>query len=120
MNSTGNRFKRQDRLTHPNEYRYVFNDAVKSPSQCFTVLIRTNNKSLARLGLAISKKNVKKAVWRNRIKRAVRESFRLNKRKLKGFDIIVIGRRHITDKTNRQLRNALNKHWTEIQQCKNS
>lgn len=50
----------------------------------------------ARLGMAISKKIIKKAVDRNRIKRFLRESFRLNQQNLDCFDIVVLAKRDAT------------------------
>ncbi len=44
----------------------------------------------ARLGLAISKKKIRTAAARNRIKRLVRESFRLRCRNLSSIDIVVL------------------------------
>jgi ribonuclease P protein component len=44
-----------------------------------------------RLGLAISKK-VGNAVVRNRVKRVVREAFRLRKEAFAGYELVVIGR----------------------------
>jgi ribonuclease P protein component len=43
--------------------------------------------------LAISKKIIRKAVDRNRIKRMIRESFRLNQQQLGYFDIVVLAKR---------------------------
>lgn len=49
-----------------------------------------NNFHQARLGISISKKKIKKATKRNRIKRIIREAFRYNKNELQGMDIIVL------------------------------
>ena len=54
------------------------------------MLCRENTDETARLGLAISKKQCRKATARNRIKRATREAFRQHQHKLKGLDIVVI------------------------------
>lgn len=51
--------------------------------------------TFARLGLAISKKTIKKAVDRNRIKRLIREGFRYNQENLGSFDIVVLVKREI-------------------------
>ena len=44
----------------------------------------------ARLGVVVAKRNVKLAVARNRLKRTVRESFRLQQSCLTGLDIVVV------------------------------
>ena len=57
------------------------------------LLYTSNRKSHPRLGLAISKKIIRKAVDRNRVKRMIRESFRLNQQQLGCFDIVVLAKR---------------------------
>lgn len=57
------------------------------------MLARPNDLNEARLGLIVAKKNVRLAVKRNRIKRVVRESFRLNQQNLETLDIIFLARR---------------------------
>lgn len=54
------------------------------------MLCRVNDDEIARLGLAISKKQCRKATARNRIKRVTREAFRQHQHELKGLDIVVI------------------------------
>ena len=59
-------------------------------TQSFRILIRPNQRSQARLGVTVTKK-VGSAVIRNRIKRHVREYFRLNKHLLPpGHDVLII------------------------------
>ena len=58
----------------------------------FLVLLRPNGSKTTRLGITVTKK-IGKAVKRNRIKRHVREFFRLNKHSLPpGCDLVVIAR----------------------------
>lgn len=80
----------------------------------FTVLYRQNDTAGPRLGLAISKKHCKLASRRNRIKRLVRESFRNNKTRLSGLDIVVINHPAATAAANDEITSCLQKHW---QQC---
>jgi ribonuclease P protein component len=46
----------------------------------------------SRLGLAISKKQIRRAVDRNRLKRHIRESFRHHRKRLTGLDLVVMAR----------------------------
>lgn len=56
----------------------------------FSVLAGVGEQPQARLGIVVAKKNVKLAVERNRIKRLVRETFRLQQQHLNGLDVVVV------------------------------
>lgn len=106
------------RLSKPAEYRYVFSEPVKSSDRYFTILARVNGLGHPRLGLAVAKKNIKKAVERSRIKRAVRESFRLNQHPLNSMDIVVLARRDAAGADPKFIRNSLARHWVKLaDQC---
>ncbi len=105
------RFGRQSRLLDARAYSRVFDKARRSRDDWFTVLCRQNDLEIARLGLAISKKNCRKAAARNRIKRLVRESFRLHQQELAGLDIVVMNKRSTADATNAALFDSLSGHW---------
>ena len=54
---TGQTFSRDYRLLKPADYTYVFADAKRFGNPNFTLLVRANNLSYPRLGLAVAKKN---------------------------------------------------------------
>lgn len=113
MNKTS--FKRDKRLTDAEDYQFVFADARRYGDKALTILVRKNeHKQEARLGLAISKKCAKRAVDRNRIKRLIRESFRLQHQHLPAIDIIVMCKPLILSLDNETLRKALDKQWQYI------
>ncbi|HKF93967.1 MAG TPA: ribonuclease P protein component [Gammaproteobacteria bacterium] len=119
--ATPTRFRRWVRLNNTRQFRRVFERAVRSSDQAFTVLARQNSCEHARLGLAISRKCAKNAVARNRIKRLVRESFRLAQHKLPAVDIIVMCQPLVNTMTNKELAAVLRAHWRRlIQQCTSS
>jgi len=66
----------------------------------------------ARLGLAIAKKQIPRAVDRNRVKRVVRESFRLLQ--LKDHDFVVLARRDSATATKTRLFLSLKHHWERL------
>ncbi len=78
------------------------------------MLCRANEGGVARLGLAISKKNCRAATGRNRLKRIVREAFRLNQAELVGLDVVVINQPSAQNGKNQQIFDSLDGHW---QQC---
>ncbi|SJM95094.1 protein C5 component of RNase P [Crenothrix polyspora] len=106
-------FSPELRLRKPAEYRNVFDNPVKSSDQYFTLLAKKNSFDHPRLGLAIAKKNIKKAVCRNIIKRTVRESFRIQQG-LGNVDIVVLARRDAVDVPLELLRKSLEKHWLKL------
>jgi ribonuclease P protein component len=72
----------------------------------------------ARLGLAVSRKVSKRAVARNRIKRIVRESFRLQRAGLPALDVLVIARPVAAGAENAALRADLDIAWRKLQALK--
>ncbi|WP_221774916.1 ribonuclease P protein component, partial [Citrobacter braakii] len=64
----------------------------KVPVKNLLILARENGLDHPRLGLVIGKKSVKLAVQRNRLKRLMRDSFRLNQKMLAGLDIVIVAR----------------------------
>lgn len=113
--STDCRFPRQTRLLNSNDYQRVFNHAhCKSSDQYLTLLAHRNQTDLPRLGLAITKKKIKTAVDRQRIKRLVRDSFRQHKELLAGLDIVVMGTTLAKETPNRKILEQLDKHWHRL------
>ena len=84
------------------------------------VLARRNGDRTARLGLAIAKKQVKRAVDRNRIKRVIRESFRRQANRLTGLDIVVLARRDTAQHNNDKLTASLERHWQRLAKPRHS
>jgi ribonuclease P protein component len=114
---TGN-FTRLNRINGPEDYQQVFKSFCRSADEKFLVLARNNSLKRARLGLAISKKNVNRAVSRNQIKRAIRESFRHHKGILKGLDVVVIAHKKQTIINNKIIIESIDAHWKIISQCR--
>ena len=110
------RFPHSARLTHKKDFQRVFDHATKSGDPCFTVLFTGNQQDHSRLGLAITKKMVKRAVDRNRIKRIVRESFRLNQHRLGAVDIVVLARNSTKERASQLLFASLEKHWNRLEE----
>lgn len=73
-----------------------------------------NKDKKPRLGLVIAKKHIKLAVDRNRVKRLIRESFRLNKATLPSVDIVVLARKGMGELDNKELQQLLNNSWLRL------
>jgi len=114
-------FTRSARLLSPAEFKRVFSSACKVGGRYLTVLARANEIGRPRLGLAIPRKHVKRAVGRNLIKRQIRESFRLHQDIIGGFDVVVLGKPGVDKLNNREIRALIDAYWQELaKRCKRS
>lgn len=105
---------RDQRLRLPGQFKRVFAEPVRAGDQHVTVLARRNGLRQARLGLAVPKRHLRRAVDRNRFKRIARESFRLNQAALAGLDIVVLARRGSAESDARHLRRSIDRQWAFI------
>ncbi len=115
-------FSRANRLLTAKQFSHVFETPYKRHHAYLLILVRKNSSynnsdgkiQLARLGLAVAKKNIKLAVRRNRFKRIVRESFRQHKVQLAGLDIVVLAKHAANGATSQQLRTVLEQQWQHL------
>jgi ribonuclease P protein component len=119
------RLPKHAKLLKAADYNHVFDKPVRSSDRYFTVLARPNTLLHARLGMAFSKKRVKLAVARNRLKRISRESFRLiqleqrlkqqsSDQEILQADFIVLAGAQCIKATNKQLFHSLEQHWQQL------
>ncbi|MGE4484375.1 MAG: ribonuclease P protein component [Oscillospiraceae bacterium] len=74
------------------EFRRLYAKGKSAGTSRIVIYCRRNNSSGNRLGITVSTK-IGKAVHRNRIRRRLREIYRLNEPKIKeGFDLVVVAR----------------------------
>ncbi|WP_166268637.1 ribonuclease P protein component [Marinobacter caseinilyticus] len=107
-------FPRSSRLLTPRDYSEVFgNVQIRVPHKHFLILAAPNTLGHARVGLVFSKKNLKHAVQRNRVKRLVRETFR-HRTDLPAIDIVVLGRQGLASVENDALHRMLNDLWERL------
>jgi len=75
----------------------------KFHTEHFTLVLRKNDKDMRRLGLVVGRR-VGSAVFRNRIKRLIREFFRLNRERMpESADLIVVAKENIAIKGYREV-----------------
>jgi ribonuclease P protein component len=84
------RFTRKERIALPQDFRRVMKTGRRLASKNFIFFLRENRKGYHRLGIVV-KKEVGPATLRNRMKRYLRDFFRLHKHQIKGaLDLIIL------------------------------
>lgn len=116
-------FRRPARLLKPSEYKRVFEQAVVSSDAYFRVFARVGEGPRSRLGLGVSRKVDARASTRNRIRRVIRESFRLNhplvdadspQARSPARDYVVLAAPGAAGEKNQALSESLLRHWNTI------
>jgi len=93
MMTTRATFRPHERIKNPADFRQAF-DRRRSVSDGALIIYGVENGlDHPRLGISVSRKKVRRATARNRIKRLIREAFRLHKAELApGMDLVVLPR----------------------------
>jgi ribonuclease P protein component len=92
------RFTKKERITSSREFKWVIRNGKRLSTKNYIIFMKENEKGFHRLGIII-KKEVGRAALRNRVKRCLREFFRLNKHRIGGsFDIIILVKKGIFPK----------------------
>ncbi len=101
------------RLIKKSDFDYVFSKAKKLVWNNFTLLYRPTSLPHARLGFAISKRFVAKAVLRNKIRRIFKESFR-TRPKLPAYDMVIIMNKSCDKQKIEYIKQNIEQLWQEL------
>jgi ribonuclease P protein component len=112
----------RERLTHSKERRLrskrefdaVYAHGRRFGNSFFGVTVHLNDKGWPRLGLAVAVKTAGNAVERNRIRRTIRESFRLHRHEIPALDLVVSARARARGTVAGELRAQLESLWLEV------
>jgi ribonuclease P protein component len=102
------KFTKQQRISTRAEFQKILKNGKKASDGFFRIAIILNpNQNNPKLGIIVSKK-IGSAVKRNRIKRVVREIFRLNQTKIiSGTNLVVIAKPDCVNKTYQEIEKSL-------------
>ncbi|PPI86306.1 ribonuclease P protein component [Candidatus Pantoea edessiphila] len=109
-------FPKKLRLLNSSEFFLVFQESQRVYCPQATIFGRNNKLKYPRIGLTVAKRHIKLAHERNRIKRLIRESFRLNQYKLPLMDFVVVTKKGVSDLDNYALLKKLDKLWMRYYQ----
>jgi len=107
-------FGKDRRLLNAYDFKQVFdNNSVRVAHPKLLILAKPNSLSTARLGLVIAKKNVPTSVARNRLKRVVRESFRITTIPVP-VDIVFLARKDAHKLSPEEMSTLLQQSWHKL------
>jgi ribonuclease P protein component len=107
-------FTKADRILKRHEFVALAKSGRRIQNENFIAVFAPSRDERSRLGVTVTKK-VGKAVKRNRIKRLVREFFRLNRQFISGaWDINIIAKNQIADISSEQAYRALQNIFNRI------
>ena len=107
-------FTKADRILKRYDFKALSQEGKKIRNKYFIVLYSTNRFKSSRIGVTVTKK-VGNAPVRNRIKRLIREYFRLNRHRIKGFcDINIIPKREAVKLSSNQFFSSMQNIFDEI------
>ena len=111
-------FPKSKRLLNAKDYSDVFDGVdIKISTQYFLCLARKRRtQPPCRLGIIVAKKNVRLAVKRNRIKRLLRENFRLSTTQLPEYDLVMMAKRNSGETESEKLSKELQYIWRKLKQ----
>jgi ribonuclease P protein component len=93
-------------LKSSREFSQVYNHKESLANKYLVMYIQPNDQVYSRIGISVSKK-VGNSVVRHRIKRLIKESYRLNVDNIKeGYDIIVVARHTAKGKSFQEIESA--------------
>ena len=96
-----------DSLKSNQDFGNVYKSGKSYANKYLVIYTLKNNSDRNRLGISVSKK-VGNSVVRHRVKRLIKESYRLNEgRFLQGYDLVYIARVSSNDKSYREIEKSL-------------
>lgn len=109
------RFTREQRLLNAADFQRVFDKTKhKVSTRELLILGAANDLGHSRIGFIIAKKNIRTAVHRNRIKRIIRNFFRVHCSEFDTADLIIMARRGLDQRSNSEINRMFSDLWYKL------
>lgn len=108
------RFSADLRLRSKLQFDAIYAGGRRIDDRFFALRVKANGLTHARVGLAVAVKTAGNAVKRNRLRRLVRESFRLAQHGLPGVDVVVAAKFPAAQAPVASLRDSLATLWKRV------
>jgi ribonuclease P protein component len=110
-------FKKEDRILTRAEFHELTRSGRKLENDCLIAFIKPGRLNRPRLGITVTRK-VGKAAQRNRVKRLIREYFRLNRQHFnQNWDINIIAKKKAVDLSSEKALSFLQDLFEKISNC---
>ena len=107
-------FPHARRLRTAADFKRVYAGGRRLGNEFFTINAQPNELERARLGMSVAVRMMGSAVRRNRLRRLIRESFRLHQASVPALDIVVGVRAAAREAAPAQLRASLEQLWQRL------
>ena len=107
-------FSKNWRLRTTTEFQHVYLGYQYLSGRYYLLYYSNNNFGYPRLGVVASRKSLKKAVMRNRVKRIVKEDFRIQKHQLPSMDMVSIAKFRSGTASKKELRECINQLFNQL------
>jgi ribonuclease P protein component len=106
------------RLRRKSDFEAAYARGRRFGNGFFAVIAYSNDIGGPRIGLAVAARTAGGSVERNRIRRIIRESFRLHQHELPAVDLVVSARARVRDASGPELHASLAALWKKVaEQC---
>ena len=110
----GHRFLKTQRVLTNRDYREIYASSQRGGSALFNYHVQVYPQQPPRIGITVSKKVSNKAVDRNRIKRQVKEFYRLRQNQLKIGSIVITAKPASQNASDSERYSSLEQVWEKI------
>ena len=111
-------FTRQQRLLNAGDFQRVFDHTrFKASTRELLILGAANSLGHSRIGFIIAKKHIRTAVQRNRIRRIIREYFRVHCHELSAqdaADLVILARKGFDQLPNSEISSTFSFLWNKL------